>query len=335
MLSYSFRVLNEEKYHDIRYEEFDYTADLIAAILEKGISNQIRRGLGKSYIINTEKLSSPRGKIDVSTSVKEHSIICRKLACIYDEYNENTCVNQILKSTALLLIKSGDVKSVRKKGLKKALLYFNNVDAVDVSQIKWNQIHYSKNNATYKMLMNICYLAIKGLLLTEQKGNMKLAKYLDDRQMHVLYEKFILEYFKKHYSHLKPRPSQVAWNVDDGFLEMLPVMKTDIVLEYKGRSTIIDAKYYTRMLQYNQRFNKKTVHSDNMYQIFAYVKNKDVAHDGSVSGVLLYAKTDEDIIPNQEYLMSGNKISIKTLDLGADFNQIAGQLNEIADGLLY
>ena len=27
-----------------------------------------------------------------------------------------------------------------------------------------------------------------------------------------------------------------------------------------------------------------------MYQIFAYVKNKDIKHDGSVSGVLLYAK---------------------------------------------
>lgn len=46
--------------------------------------------------------------------------------------------------------------------------------------------------------------------------------------------------------------------------------------------------------------------------------------------MLLYAKTDEEIHPNNVYQMSGNKISVKTLDLNCDFNMIKEQLDSIA-----
>ena len=51
----------------------------------------------------------------------------------------------------------------------------------------------------------------------------------------------------------------------------------------------------------------------------------------TVSGMLLYAATDEAIQPDNSYQMSGNKISVRTLDLNRDFSEIAAQLNEIVD----
>lgn len=67
------------------------------------------------------------------------------------------------------------------------------------------------------------------------------------------------------------------------------------------------------------------------------MKNKDVGfgdkpHD--VSGMLLYARTDEAVQPDNNHMMSGNKISVKTLDLNCPFTEIATQLNAIADRLL-
>lgn len=50
----------------------------------------------------------------------------------------------------------------------------------------------------------------------------------------------------------------------------------------------------------------------------------------SVSGMLLYAKTDEELQPDNSYLMSGNKISVRTLDLNREFSEIAKQLDDIA-----
>lgn len=65
MLSYAFQVLNEQGYKLVATEEFDNVAELCAAILIKGVSLQIKRGLGKEYVLQTESLSALRGKIDI------------------------------------------------------------------------------------------------------------------------------------------------------------------------------------------------------------------------------------------------------------------------------
>ena len=75
----------------------------------------------------------------------------------------------------------------------------------------------------------------------------------------------------------------------------------------------------------------QTLHSGNLYQIFTYVKNWDVAPGETVSGMLLYAKTDDASQPEGDYQMSGNQISVKTLDMNCEFSMIAGQLDSIAD----
>ena len=47
--------------------------------------------------------------------------------------------------------------------------------------------------------------------------------------------------------------------------------------------------------------------------------------------MLLYARTDEDIQPDNTYSMSGNSIIVKTLDLNRDFHEIKQQLDSIVD----
>ena len=71
MLSYAFQVLNEQGYKDIATEQFDNVAELCASILSKGIAVQLKRGLGKEYIPQTEALSSLRVKIDITESMRD------------------------------------------------------------------------------------------------------------------------------------------------------------------------------------------------------------------------------------------------------------------------
>ena len=95
---------------------------------------------------------------------------------------------------------------------------------------------------------------------------------------------------------------------------------------------IIDAKYYSHTTQ--MQYDVHTLHSANLYQIFTYVKNKEVGLGNvqhTVSGMLLYAKTDEQMQPDHSYWMSGIRISVKTLDLNRNFPDISVQLNSIVD----
>lgn len=68
-------------------------------------------------------------------------------------------------------------------------------------------------------------------------------------------------------------------------------------------------------------------------RIFTYVKNRHYEFGDKphvVSGMLLYAKTEEEIQPDDEYQMYGSRVSVKTLDLDLLFADIIAQLNKIA-----
>lgn len=330
MLSYAFQILNEQGYKNIATEQFNNTAELMAAILEKGIAIQLKRGLGKEYIPQTEALSSLRGKIDIAESIKTQSMLRKQLICTYDEFSVNSIMNRIIKSTVELLLRSNILKQ-RKKNLRKLMLYFSEVDFIDLYTVNWN-VQYNRNNQTYRMLISICYLVVKGLLQTQSDGSTKLMDFLDEQRMCRLYEKFILEYYRREFKNqITANASQIPWQLDNDENSMLPVMQSDIMLQRDDNVLIIDAKYYEHSMQV--QFNKHTLHSANLYQIFTYVKNKEYElkeKDHTVSGMLLYTKTDEEIYPNNVYQMSGNQIMVRALDLNLPFTEIAKQLNTIA-----
>ena len=328
MLAYAFQILNENGYKDIATEQFDNVGELCAAILAKGISVQLKRGLGKEYVSQTEPLSSLRGKIDIAESIKTQSMLRKQLVCTYDDFTVNSYMNRILKSTMELLIRS-DISKVRKKDLRKLLVFFGDVDSIDVYDINW-RLQYNRNNQSYRMLISICYLVVKGLLQTNTAGITKLMDFLDEQRMCRLYEKFILEYYRREHPEVKASASQIPWQLDDDFGAMLPVMQSDIMLSKGSATLIIDAKYYGHTTQ--SQYGVNTLHSGNLYQIFTYVKNKDAEYGDqphTVSGMLLYAQTDEVVQPNHVYHMSGNKITVRTLDLKLPFSDIAKQLDGI------
>lgn len=180
------------------------------------------------------------------------------------------------------------------------------------------------------MLISLCQLVLDGMLLTTEQGKYKMASFVDEQRMCRLYEKFILEYYRKEFPAIKVNASQIPWALDDGVNSMLPCMQSDVMLSVSNKVLIIDAKYYAHTTQ--ARYDKHTLHSSNLYQIFAYVKNKSFEfgdNSSEVSGMLLYAKTDEEIQPDNVYQMSGNKISVKTLDLNNEFEDIKLQLDDI------
>jgi len=294
---------------------------------------QIKQGLYKEYICEYDNLSVLRGKLELQGTVNNKLRKKQLLSCEYDELSVINKYNQIIKTTALILIQQKTVQEKYRAELKKAMLFFSDVDAVDPKSIKWSKLYYHKSNQNYKMLLNICYFVLDSLLLSTDKGEYKMATFLDDHRMSQLFEKFVLEYYRYHYPDLRASPMQIAWNVDYGIVEYLPIMQTDVVLQFGNRTLIIDTKYYSHSMQV--QYDTYKFHSNNLYQIFTYVKNMDVKNTGNVSGMLLYAKTVDAINSDSNFTLSGNKFSVKTLDLSMSFNNIAEQLNEIAELYVY
>ena len=54
MLSYAFQALQTQTYKNLATENFHNTAELCAAILDKGVSTQLKRGLERDSDFGTE-----------------------------------------------------------------------------------------------------------------------------------------------------------------------------------------------------------------------------------------------------------------------------------------
>lgn len=333
MLSYVFEALNPIGYLKLDKEKFTNVEDLYAKIISLCIEAQIKRGLGREYIPHTESITTPRGRIDITASIKEQSMLNNCLVCSFDEFSVNSYMNRIIKTTVCQLLKS-DILPATKKALRRQMKYFDEVETIDIHTINW-KVQYNRNNQTYRMLIEICHMVLAGFIQRQSEGYAKMPDFESVYRKHKLYERFILAYYKKEFKNtgLKASSPVIRWAVDDGYDDMLPCMETDITLSHGDKTLIIDAKYYGKTTQVRE--SHRSLISVNLYQIFTYVKNKeaqinDKPHE--VSGMLLYAKTDEEFqFEKRDYHMSGNRISARTLNLECDFSEISAQLNAIAE----
>lgn len=209
----------------------------------------MKQGLYREYLSRKEDLVVVRGKIDMPGSIPHRLARKRVLTCEYDELSENNLLNQILKTTVMILLQYAKVDAEHKNDLKKEMLFFSNVDTVDPTTIRWSAIRFQRSNNTYRMLISLCPFVLEGMLMTTLEGEYKLASFVYEQRMSRLYEKFILEYYTKECPQVKATASHIPWALDDGVGTYLPVMQIDITLTQGNRVLIIDAKCYTRTMQ--------------------------------------------------------------------------------------
>ena len=330
MLAYAFQALKPLPEKEITSEDFDGVEDLLAAILVRGVASLLRQGLHREYAECQDTLPCQRGRIDIPST-----ITCKRqrkmlLSCVFDEFTEDNPCNRILKATMLLLIGHDNVKPERKAELKKLLPFLGNVMTVNLGQLNWKAVTFPIRERAYTMLLILCQFISQGLLLTTEKGKKRMDSFSEE-SMHHLFEKFVLEYFRKEWHpRIHASSSGVEWNLtsepDPVSRSLLPAMQTDILLSDGTKTLIIDTKYYGKSL--TLLYGKSKLHSANLYQIFSYVKNYYAETAGAVAGLLLYARAGSGSI-DCSYEIGGNHIGVKTLNLNMEFKGIRQQLDDI------
>ena len=179
MLCYSFfgDRLNEKEEASLGEEAFSNIYDLFSLLLYLILRKQIKKGIHKDYNPLIEEINTVRGKIDINNSMYSFNVK-KRLVCNYDDFNENTLLNKVIKTTIFYLIKSNKIGNNTKDLLKKLNAYYVNVDVVDIRTIKWDQIKFNRNNISYKYVIDICRLILNGLIVTDKHGNNKFKEFL-------------------------------------------------------------------------------------------------------------------------------------------------------------
>ena len=330
MLCYAWNVLDQSDENVVGSEKFDNIYDLLARIYINGTNSLIKRGLSRSYIQERREVSTLKGKVEVADSIKKQTFRNGRMVCQYDNFSVDIKLNQIVKATINLLLKAPMLDKTLNKKLRKLRLYFSDIRDIQMSNETFSSFRFNRNNYHYRMLMSVSELIYQGLITREEGNDTKFLSFIRDRQMAKLYEKFVLNFYRRHLDSriYHVHSPKIHWNLDqsvsDEDLSLLPEMRTDIVVENKltNSQLIIDTKYYGETLTASNWTDKEKVRTGHLYQIFAYVNSSDFL--GDIKGMLLYPTINREI--NAGYSIAGKGIYIKTLNLNAEWNEISTRL---------
>ncbi|MGG5461185.1 5-methylcytosine-specific restriction endonuclease system specificity protein McrC [Clostridium sp. B9] len=333
MLCYAWEMVDKSEEVSLGNEEFDNIYNLLCKMYIKELESLTKRGFNKYYLRNEEALSTLRGKINVSSSIKGQTLFSNKLICEFDEFSKDIRLNQILKTTLNLFLKAPNLDKGLREKLIKLRVYFSDINEIKLRKELFSSLRYNKHNNHYKVLINISQLLYEGLITNEENGDFTFAGFIKENQMAKLYEKFILNFYKVHLDKkvYKVHSPKIRWKltgeVSDEALELLPEMRTDIVIENKVEKTqlIIDAKYYEEALVSSGWGSRKKIRTSHLYQILTYVNNSDF--DGEVKGMLLYPTVNNDI--NINFGINFKKIGVTTLNFTYRWEEISNSLEKI------
>lgn len=333
LLSYAWNKLAESKMVAVDRVASDSLFDLLAKVLVGGMHYLIRLGLDRNYVAQVDRLSRIRGKIDFSLTLQRTFFAQPAVYCFYDDLNHDILHNQIIKTTLDRLRKYPLLDNAIRHELNLLYRRLSDVRTIPLRKRHFGMVQLHSNNAFYEFLLNICELIHDLYLPSEGTGTTRFRDFLRDQgKMALLFEAFVRNFYAREQHEYKVSRIDIEWNVplsDENLRSFLPKMQTDIFLDSPGRKMIIDTKYYRETLNFYHSENGK-IHSDNLFQMFAYLKNIEAKGPAyhKCEGILLYPTTS---VEYDIYLdnFHGHSLRIKTVNLNQPWQDIHRELLRI------
>ena len=323
LLCYAWNRLDEKDIVDVSSLKSTQLVDLFAKVLIGGTHHLVRRGFDRGYLEFSEDTGRPRGKIDFAATLKRNLLSQNRVSCNFDELDYNVLHNRILKTTIKNLMMIENVDAELREGLHEINRRLWEIRDITLSAQLFRRVQLHRNNHYYGFLLSVCELIFDALLASEDPGNMKFRDFArDDNKMAKLFESFVRNFYLLEQDRFRVQSLKIGWQVEDETdpdVAYLPEMRTDVCLVSKERKIIVDCKFYRDALQTN--WQKRTLHSANLYQLFAYLRNKEGDGGwGRCEGILLYPSTG---IPlDLAYRIHDHPIRIRTINLNQDWRSI-------------
>lgn len=312
-----------ESFHN--WDSIKSLHDLLPSLLITGVDYLYKRGFHKTYNNCSEELSTIRGKVNILDSSKPSMKFKKKVICDYDDYNADNVYNRIILSTIISMRKTTSNGDIR-KALAREILLFKGVTIVEITRDSFNVLAYDRNNIGYRMLLKLCEFYWLDKISNEDKGKHKFIDVNNEETFEKLFEKFLLNFYCKHYHNLEPNAKRFDWKLSKDHDKPSTIEKliTDVTLTDKknNRVLIIDAKYNTDVLE-NTRFSSG-IRNGHVAQVYAYIHNHPDYGNSSIYGMLIYPQSNIEL--HTVFPLEDGHIYINTLDLNREWEEIEDQL---------
>ena len=321
LLCYAWDKLEERDLVDVDPLESTELVDLFARVLISGTNHLLKRGFDRNYVPHEEQTGRLKGKIRFDAVVKA-GVPTATLPCEFDELSYDVVHNRILKATARSLMRTDGISKENAEGLAALCRQLPEVRDVELTSRIFGQVQLHRNNQFYDFLIKLCELIYHNLLVSETRGRSRFRDFTRDKQMEMLFENFVRNFYKRHTKYRVGR-EDIRWNLiarDPSAAKLLPKMQTDVSLEAEGRKIIIDCKYTAAI---KTHYESEKLRPEHLYQLHAYLSNLP-DQESRCEGMLLYPEADKPL--EAVFTRNGGTISIRTINLHQPWTAIHNDL---------
>ena len=251
--------------------QVDKSNDSILEILIRLFCDQlwqaVRRGMVRQYERRHENLTVLRGRLSVSAQIRLNLARPERLACEFDEFNENNPLNQLIKAALQVLQKVARAQA-NQRNVSELLFCFQDVEDVTPDAINLDLISTDRLTVRYQPILEMAKLFIKGRSPDVISGGSTGFALLFD--MNELFESYIGVVARRVFGqrgmtvHLQGPKRHLAQHGNG-----TPVfeLRPDIVVSSGGTvAFIIDTKWK----RLKELANREGVASGDVYQMYAY-----------------------------------------------------------------
>ena len=327
LLCYAWDSVEEAGTVDVsELDDFDRIEDLFGTLLARGVARVARRGLDRSYVDFEEELAGVRGKIEFGTTIKRNSLVRQRLVCSFEELSPDVLHNQIIVSTLEVLARHKRLDPNVRAEVRLAISRMRGVSTIPLSRQTFSRVHLDRNRRAYRFLINLCRLLHDTHLVDESSGESRFAGVdLERLTMWRVFEDFSARFYEKEQREYRVRSqTRVDWfgletrgPASEG---RIPTMRPDLLLESVRRRIILDTKYYRDGGLGDDPGAK--LNSSNLYQLFAYVVNRERTHPEGPTheGLLLYPTVGRQT--RVDFTTHDLRFQARSVDLGRPWAEI-------------
>ena len=171
----------------------EYNDDLLEIYIGffiEELLKQFQRDMNRGYTPKLENQSFIKGKVDFNETIKRNAFKKHMHYVNYDEFNEDTILNQIFKTVINKLLKITMVKNNKIK-LRQLLLWLEDVEQIKITNNTWNTVNFTRQIEKYKLAFNLAKLFYYNSSPSINNGNTSSLSFLVPANQ--LFERYIFE----------------------------------------------------------------------------------------------------------------------------------------------
>ncbi len=326
LLCYAWDKLEETNKVNVSAIDSTEILDLFAFVITRSIEQILKQGMDRYYVEKEKEIAGIKGKLNITKTVKRNGFGSGRTTCVYDEFVYDILYNQIIKTTIWKLLGTDRLSRDIVSDLHRVYLKFPEISIINIKNSDFARVRLNKMNHHYDMPLRICKIIHDNIFIDEKTGKYCFKDfYREESAMARLFEEFVRNFYKREQKQFGVSRERIQWDLTTQDPEnVLPIMETDITLRSQERKIIIDTKYYKKA--FVSRFGNDKFRSENMYQLFSYLKNQEKESElaKACEGMLLYPTVKKKF--KYTFQHGNHKIKIASIDLNQDWQEIKNNL---------